>query len=353
MSFCFTSAVRPASQAPSGYEQVIGGSSLSSEERDEVVSLPISLSRTVQTGLTVKRLGRIFTALSIEIEEGLCRKIVEIYHFSITYFTGALVKCPKKRSGFSQGFAVRPPYLFFHDQVIGTGRWKIARDARMIDLSREAGAVALVYQKPKDPGDSAAIVEEVNTQLKFDHPHILKILHHFFPVGEKEDIAIYVEKCQATLKEAVLTLKEKYQVTADIAGAVAYLHEQGHVHADLKLDNLYIQNGRGKLGDFGLCQEIGPNRRGYNFRKTLAPEQRSMRGPTERTAKADVYQFGLALLELFELSEDKENFLESCSSSMDEGGIESLVAETLRENPSDRPTMREIQQRALFLRDLL
>jgi len=43
----------------------------------------------------------------------------------------------------------------------------------------------------------------------------------------------------------------------ELAEAVGYLHDHGIVHRDLKPGNIFLENNRLKIGDYGLCKFIG------------------------------------------------------------------------------------------------
>jgi serine/threonine protein kinase len=61
-------------------------------------------------------------------------------------------------------------------------------------------------------------------------------------------------------QEVHLLYLEKLGICAEIASALAYLHQQGVIFRDLKPNNIGFQNSRVKLFDFGLSRELpSPN----------------------------------------------------------------------------------------------
>ncbi|MFL6124380.1 protein kinase domain-containing protein [Actinophytocola sp.] len=90
------------------------------------------------------------------------------------------------------------------------------------------------------------------------------------------------------------------EIGATVAEVLAYVHEQGIVHRDVKPSNiLFDDQGDCYLGDFGIARAIGAahitdSREFVGTAAYLAPEQVEGRSPGPQV---DVYALGLVLLE--------------------------------------------------------
>lgn len=84
-----------------------------------------------------------------------------------------------------------------------------------------------------------------------------------------------------------------------ICEAVAYLHDHGIVHRDLKPGNIFIDDGRVKIGDYGLSKFISCSRRSGQTESVgtvhyMAPEIANGRYGRE----IDIYAVGIILFEM-------------------------------------------------------
>lgn len=109
----------------------------------------------------------------------------------------------------------------------------------------------------------AELRREVNNYLKIDHPNIARLLHVYEDV---ETVSLVMELC--TGKELFDRLAEKptrrfsereaQQACYQTLRAITYLHRQGIVHCDIKLENLLYESmddgAYVKLIDFGLSK---------------------------------------------------------------------------------------------------
>ena len=120
---------------------------------------------------------------------------------------------------------------------------------------------------------------------------------------EKECLYIALELCEGgTLEDKLYKSSasrpaEPLQILKQMCSAVAYIHNKGLIHRDLKPDNIFIQEDTIKIADFGLVTNKGKhstNRVGTEL--YMAPEVTAEKGDYDN--KADIYSLGLIFLEL-------------------------------------------------------
>ncbi|XP_020107606.1 G-type lectin S-receptor-like serine/threonine-protein kinase LECRK3 [Ananas comosus] len=122
------------------------------------------------------------------------------------------------------------------------------------------------------------------------------LVYEFMSNGSLANLLFRSENCPAW--------KERVKIALDVAKGLQYLHEEleSHIiHCDIKPQNILMDSsGTAKIADFGLAKLLMPNQtrtftgirgtRGY-----LAPEWYK-NAPI--TVKADVYSYGIVLLEI-------------------------------------------------------
>ncbi|XVS67826.1 serine/threonine-protein kinase [Actinosynnema sp. CA-299493] len=159
-----------------------------------------------------------------------------------------------------------------------------------------------LFQPSADLDDRRRFDNEVRTLAGLSHPGLVSV----YDTGGSDRGAFLVlqlvdgRTLRTHIARGPLAVEEVRRLGARLAEALAYVHERGVVHRDVKPSNILLdRDGRPYLADFGLAHLTGATR----FTRTgqmvgtaphLAPEQ--VRGEEVGTA-ADVYALGLVLLE--------------------------------------------------------
>lgn len=164
-----------------------------------------------------------------------------------------------------------------------------------------------------------------------------------------------------------------YKYALQLADAIHYLHERQIVHADIKPENILLDENQDlKLADFGLAFKVHP--RGFNTYGSTNqdstywgtplysapecqfssvqnnPQWSSMTGKI--SLAADVYSFGTTLFHMLTLhppTKDDPDFLQKIPADFPQTRASNLafelIAACMHKEPSKRPTLAQIKQR--------
>lgn len=149
-------------------------------------------------------------------------------------------------------------------------------------------------------------VREVEIAAQLNHPNILPM----FDSGEAGGLLYYVmpyvegETLQARLRrDGPLSVDDALTLTREICEALAYAHERGIVHRDMKPANILLNAGHALVADFGIARAVGGG--GEALTRTgiaigtphyMSPEQAS--GDPGVDARTDIYAVGCILYEM-------------------------------------------------------
>ncbi|KAF8625669.1 hypothetical protein AX15_005248 [Amanita polypyramis BW_CC] len=138
-------------------------------------------------------------------------------------------------------------------KVIGEGAYGKVR----LGTHRLTSARVAVKQIPKSM--SAALTREIHHHRQLHHPHIAQM---YEVIATESSIWIVTELCcggelfDYLVEKGRLSEDEGKIIFGQLCLAVAYLHDKGIVHRDLKLENVLLdERCRVKLGDFGFTRE--------------------------------------------------------------------------------------------------
>ncbi|HET9931590.1 MAG TPA: serine/threonine-protein kinase [Polyangiaceae bacterium] len=159
--------------------------------------------------------------------------------------------------------------------------------------------VALKTLRTGEIGETRA-VEEARLLARLEHPHIVRVYHArryrgiWFVVCEYLGGGSLYAQLQ---RVGALPTKRALEVAAQAASGLAYAHELGILHRDVKPQNLLIaRNGDVKLADFGLAFDTrgvrGASEQPIGTPAFLAPELWSGQAAS---AASDVFSLGACL----------------------------------------------------------
>ena len=146
-------------------------------------------------------------------------------------------------------------------------------------------------------------LREAETAAQLNHPNIVDI----YAVDEAEGIVYFVmayitgdNLAKRLHDHGALSVDETRRTLRDVADALAYAHERGVIHRDIKPDNILIdaQSGRPMVTDFGIARAIseGDSRLtatgiAIGTPTYMSPEQAA--GERTIDGRSDLYSLGI------------------------------------------------------------
>jgi serine/threonine-protein kinase len=257
----------------------------------------------------------------------------------------------------------------------GMSRVFIAQDTR---LGRQV--VVKVLSPDLAAGvNSDRFHREILVAAQLQHPHIVPVL----AAGETDGLPYFTMPYVAgeSLRRRVeggkaMPVVNAVAVLRDVGRALAYAHEHGVVHRDIKPDNVLIAGGSAAVTDFGIAKALSSSRTfgGENLTRVgnslgtpayMAPEQ--VAADPNADHRIDIYSFGAMAYELLtgetpfhgrpphavlsaHLAEQPVP-LETRAPQVPPA-LASLVMQCLAKNPAERPQTADEIVRALERVDL-
>jgi serine/threonine-protein kinase len=206
---------------------------------------------------------------------------------------------------------------------------------------------------------------EARSVARLSHPNIVTVIDRGDDDGRQFIVFEYI--AGENLKELVdrtgaLPVRRALELALEVARGLAFAHEQGLVHRDVKPQNVLLNGeGEAKVTDFGIARSLdvehGMTQTGtvLGTSNYIAPEQAGGR-PVD--AQTDVYSLGVVLYELLtgEVPFPGENFVAVAMKHINEPPpnllekrpdvplrVAGIVDRALQKDPGDRfPSMHDV-----------
>ncbi len=149
---------------------------------------------------------------------------------------------------------------------------------------------------------------EIQLAAKLQHPHVVPLL----TAGASDDLLYYMmpfiegESLRAKLaREGELPIGEVVRILKEVVDALAYAHEHGVVHRDIKPDNVLLSGKHAVVTDFGVAKAVSASTGASNLTSLgvalgtpayMAPEQAVADPHVDH--RADIYAVGAMAYEM-------------------------------------------------------
>ena len=236
-------------------------------------------------------------------------------------------------------------------------------------LARGAGgalrAFKVVRADRSTPVAAARFRREVLALGRLQHPNIVQIFDAGrLPDGELYLAMEYVAGQDLQRADVPLAVGDALRVLVQLASALAYAHQAGVVHRDLKPGNVILDGGRAKIIDFGLAKiaadegltRLTEDQQALGSPLYWAPEQstnKQVGPPADIYALGGIAYFALSGVPLFKpappvalvyahANEPPEPLAERCRGIELPAGLAELIAACVAKAPAARPRAAEL-----------
>eukprot|EP00756_Hemistasia_phaeocysticola_P017062 Hpha_TRINITY_DN15515_c1_g3::TRINITY_DN15515_c1_g3_i1::g.106023::m.106023 len=162
------------------------------------------------------------------------------------------------RAAFSKGISHVP---WIKGRMLGRGSFGEVHEATCeMTGGKMAVKIIKIDTEKQDEAREKAVLGEVELMAQLNQDNILR---YFYAERTQAELHIFMELAtDGSLKSRVpdgigLPEEEAAHFTVGVLRGLAYLHERGIVHRDIKADNVLVSRGVPKLCDFGTASRRG------------------------------------------------------------------------------------------------
>jgi serine/threonine-protein kinase len=190
-------------------------------------------------------------------------------------------------------------------ELVGTGGMSSVYKAHDTLLERNVALKILHDHYSDDDEFVERFKREARAVAQLSHPNIVTVIDRGEAGGRQFIVFEYIDG--ENLKERLvrsgrLPVEDALELALEVAHGLAYAHQYGLVHRDVKPQNVLLNgDGRAKVTDFGIARSLdvehGVTQTGtvLGTSNYIAPEQASGQ-PVD--AQTDVYSLGVVIFEL-------------------------------------------------------
>ena len=191
--------------------------------------------------------------------------------------------------------------------ITAVGRGGNASIFGAVNQSGEKIAIKVLHPELTVSVAADRFLREIRHAGQLDHPHIAPVLDS----GESDYLLWYTmpylpgETIRQTLRrERQLPIDRAVRIACEVLDALAYAHERGIAHRDIKPDNIVLTTQGAILLDLGISRAIAQSgddrvtRSGFvvGTEEYMSPEQAE--GVPDIDGRTDLYSVGVLLFEM-------------------------------------------------------
>jgi serine/threonine-protein kinase len=189
------------------------------------------------------------------------------------------------------------------EELIGSGGMSSVYRARDRLLERNV-ALKILHEHHNEDGEYVErFRREARAVARLSHPNIVTVIDRGEDEGRQFIVFEHVEgqTLKDVLESGPVDVRRALDVTIAVAHGLAFAHQQGIVHRDVKPQNVLLnEDGEAKVTDFGIARSVdveGVTQSGtvLGTSNYIAPEQATGQAVDVRT---DIYSLGVLLFEL-------------------------------------------------------